>query len=311
VTTKRLELLRISLKDLLDAYPRRRALRLGLSILFCFPALAFSVRMARFSRNIGKLGLREAARRLLEEFYAGVRVCGNGPPAEGGLLVLSNHPGVGDSLALIAALERTDVRIVAGEREFFRALPGLASSLIPVPEDERKRIGVLRAVAGDLRAGRTVILYPAGRIEPDPLLHPERYPLEEWSSAVGLLVVLAAREGFRFGLKPALVGGVLPARLFEGRPPPPSAGGDEAGWKLMERRAVGRIIGLAAARRDAVTLAWGRTLMSDRFAGLSAEEITARVMDEASGLLRTGTSGPGPWSHPSRETPRRASARQR
>ncbi len=306
-----MDLLRISLKDLLDAYPSGRAVRLGLSVLFFLPALLFSGRMARFSRNIGKLGLQEAARRLLEEFYASVQVVGDGPPAEGGLLVLSNHPGVGDSLALLAALERSDVRIVAGERDFFRALPGLAGSLIPVPEDERKRIGVLRAMAGDLRAGRTVILYPAGRIEPDPLLHPDRYPLEEWSSAVGLLVLLAAREGFRFGIKPALVGGVLPGRLFEGRNSIPAAGGDEARRELMERRAVGRIIGLAAARRDSVTLAWGRTLMSDQFAGLSAAEITARVMEEASGLLRIGTSGPDPWSHPSRETTRRASGRPR
>lgn len=306
MTTRRLELLRISLKDMLDAYPENRALRLGLSILFFLPALSFAHRMARFSRNVGLRGLREASRLLLEEFYAGVRVSGNGPPAEGGLLVLSNHPGVGDSLALLAALERNDVRIVAAERDFFRALPGLADCLILVPEDERKRIGTLRAMAADLKAGRTVVLYPAGRIEPDPLLHPDRYPLEAWSAAVGLLVVLAAREGFSFDLKPALVGGVLPPRAV-GRPAAAAAGRGDGEEERRERRAVGRIIGLGAARRDAVTLAWGRTLGSDLFVGLGAPEITDRVRAEASGLLRRETSGPGPWSTPIPDTPRRAS----
>ncbi|NJL30011.1 MAG: hypothetical protein HC897_20015, partial [Thermoanaerobaculia bacterium] len=51
--------------------------------------------------------------------------------------------------------------------------------------------------------------------------------------------------------------------------------------------------------------------MNKEFAAENADAMAkfARVMDEASGLLRTGTSGPDPWSHPSGETPRRASGR--
>lgn len=302
--TKTADLVRITLKDLLDAYPRNPAVRLGLSAAFFLPALVFSRRLERFSRDIGVLGLREAARGLLGKFYLGVRVRGDGPPGEGGLLVLCNHPGVGDSLALLSALERRDARIVAGEREFFRALPELSDLLIPVPDDPGKRIGTLRAMARDLKAGRTVVLYPAGSIEPDPLLHPDEEPLKPWSSAAGLLVLLAAREGFRFSLKPVLVGGVLPPHAVGG-PPSGAASAETAPTReVREKRAVGRIIGLAAARRDTIALAWGRTFPSEDFAGRSAGEITALIMAEAAGLLREEKNERGPWSHPSRETPR-------
>ena len=42
-------------------------------------------------------------------------------PSEGPLLIVSNHPGAADILALAAALPRKDIKFVAQDRPMFRA----------------------------------------------------------------------------------------------------------------------------------------------------------------------------------------------
>lgn len=265
----------ISLQDILSAYGPNPIVRGFLRLLFAIPALRFAHFMAQFDGHITQLGLCEASKRLLRRFYRGVTVHGEKPHQEGGLLIVANHPGMGDSLALLSSLERDDIRLVAGERKFFFALPNLLPYLILVPEDPSKRTGVLRAMVDDLKQGKTVILYPAGEIEPDPFLHPDESFLKPWSPAIGLLVRLAQQGGFHVTIQPAVSAQVLPphvlGRRYVQRP---------ALREKLERQAVGKIIGLGRAKADSIMLFWGPDISSQALSGLSASAVTDKVMDE-------------------------------
>jgi hypothetical protein len=63
-------------------------------------------------------------------------------------------------------MPRADVTIIAAERPLLAALPHLRPHLGIV--NEHHRSAALRSTIRHLQAGRCVLLFPAGRIEPDP-----------------------------------------------------------------------------------------------------------------------------------------------
>ncbi len=281
----------ISLRDMLQAYPPHPFIRGGLAFLFALPALRFAVRLASFNRDINRRGLRVAAEHLLGQFYHGVTVYGE-PPSDinstldkdsgsAGLLVLANHPGVGDSLALLSILERDKVRLVAAERDFFYALPALLPYLILVPEDPARRSRVIRAMLDALKRGETVVLYPAGEIERDPFLHPEQPPLKNWSAVIGLLIRMARDKNFDFTIASVLTANVIPAHIIQPARSIGTVGAERQA--LLERRAVGSIIGLGAAKKDNIALLWGYCVRAAELPEGSAAALTSHIMDEVSG----------------------------
>lgn len=175
----------------------RRAVRAA----FAVPSRPLGRVLSRFDRRLGEAGLPVAAREALAGF--GARWAADRPaPRRGALLVLSNHPGVYDALALFAALERSDLMVVAAERRFLRALPNVSQRLLFVPIDERGGRGIQARTAGvrralrHLRGGGALLHFPAGRIEPDPaFLGPEEEPLAPWHPSAGTLLRAAAAAG--------------------------------------------------------------------------------------------------------------------
>jgi 1-acyl-sn-glycerol-3-phosphate acyltransferase len=110
---------------------------------------------------------------LLERFIGRLEVTGqHHVPRSGPALVLANHPGLSDSLALFASIPRADLRVLAADRPFLRALPCTSEWLVYLAERPERRLRALRGVAAHLRAGGTMLTFPAGTIEPDPLLRP-------------------------------------------------------------------------------------------------------------------------------------------
>jgi hypothetical protein len=134
------------------------------------PARRFAIEVDTFDRDIAGFGIVEAARNVLARHVGRLLVKG-ALRCEGPTLVLSNHPGVTDALALMLALGDRNARFVAAERPFFRAMPNLLPQLILAPEDAMGRLRAFRAIGRELAEGRTVVTFPAGAIEPDPLLH--------------------------------------------------------------------------------------------------------------------------------------------
>jgi hypothetical protein len=154
--------------------------------------------LARFDHRIQTVGVSRAAAGMLDDLGARWMRVGPRPPARGPLLVVSNHPGAYDALVLLASLERDDVAIVAADRRFLRAMPGLQPHLVFVPEGQPsaamgRAMGLRRAVA-HLAGGGASLHFGAGRIEPDPPFLPGGPEiLAPWQSGTGALLRGAAR----------------------------------------------------------------------------------------------------------------------
>ena len=119
------------------------------------PAAEFACRMNAFDQEVDTAGVRAAARTMLASYVRRLRVCGaRGIPDRGPALLLSNHPGMTDTLALFAAIPRDDLRILAADRPFLRALPAMTRSLILIDDRADQRMQAVRQAVRHLRSGR-------------------------------------------------------------------------------------------------------------------------------------------------------------
>ena len=204
-------LARVCAEDLISAFGLGGlgpgAVRSLLELLSSVPARRLAEQVATYDDIVGEAGLpaggswalRRMAREVAVEGAAGV-------PGEGPLLVVSNHPGLADAVALFAATPRGDLRVIAAERPFLAALPNTSEALIPVSDDPNGRSRAVRAAARHLRASGAVITFPGGRIEPDPaVLSGAAEALADWSGSVDLFARLVPN----LTVVPAVVSGVI------------------------------------------------------------------------------------------------------
>lgn len=204
----------LSIGEIVDAaaasrapYPVRRAIELVAGA----PSRRLGKILARFDAHAGEAGLGIAAREVMRTFGARVDVKGS-VPSSGAVLVVTNHPGAYDSLATMASLGRDDVALVAADRPFLRAMPHLCDHFVFVADPRTSgsamaRFAGLRAALAWLGAGRVLVQYGAGAIEPDAGFTSDGDDvLGVWSDGTGVLAQRAASLGAT--IVPALVSGV-------------------------------------------------------------------------------------------------------
>jgi hypothetical protein len=131
-------------------------------------------------------------------------------PSHGPVLITCNHPGIFDAMAILASLLRTDVKVIARPRNLLEVLPNVRRHIIFVPDDPAAGMATLREALRYLADGGLLVTFPRGRIEPDPLLHPQAAieSVADWSSSVNLL----AKHVAGLTVIPAAVGGMVSAR---------------------------------------------------------------------------------------------------
>jgi len=171
-------------------------------------------RFVAYDRALGEDGLRHGAAWIIDDATGGLVVEGRGyVPTRGPLLVVANHPGLSDAVALLAALDRDDAWIVAASYPFLRALRLASRRFLFVSDDRADRLSTFRGILARLRAGETVVVFPAGRLELDPSLSSAAAlaSLTTWSRSVGRLAQLA--EGTL--VVPAAVRGVVSRSAFD------------------------------------------------------------------------------------------------
>ena len=177
----------------LGASSAPRLLRRGLALPFYAASRGLGRTLAGLDDAIATHGLPAAAALTLERFGVELQTSGVGV-GEGPRLVLANHPGAYDALALMSALGREDLRILAADRSFLRALPRLSSHLLFVAEHPSERAGALKRAVRHLRSGGALLHFPAGKIEPDADFASQTAPLlEPWQAGVAALVAACAR----------------------------------------------------------------------------------------------------------------------
>lgn len=160
----------VNLDDLFDAAGLMCLRQTLLQRLLWPSARRFAVVAHQFDNLVGEQGLAQGSSWLAHSMAAGVQVSGGDHvPATGPVVVLANHPGMTDTVALLASLaSRPDLRVIALDRPFLRALPNVARHLILVPDHEVGRARAVRAGVRHLKQGGALLTFPAGEIEPDP-----------------------------------------------------------------------------------------------------------------------------------------------
>jgi 1-acyl-sn-glycerol-3-phosphate acyltransferase len=204
-----LTLTRVNVQDLLAAWGlgRVRRGRRWLEWLVTPAARQFAREIIAYDDGVSELGLQAASQGMIERLVHQLEVRGQEhiPPA-GPALILSNHPGLMDTVALFAALPRVDLRVIAADRPFLRALPNCASRLIYVQEQAGAHVNVVREATRHLRQGGAILTFPAGHIEPDPEAMPGAVEsLQTWAASVAVFARLAPQTR----IIPAIVSGVM------------------------------------------------------------------------------------------------------
>ncbi len=129
---------------------------------------------AKFDQITQKEGLPAASAWALTHFCDGIRVQALEPlPAQGPLLVVSNHPGTYDALTIFSNLEGHHIRCVTSEIPFLNLLPNTRDHFLITPRtDSRERMLVLRNAIQHLRRGGTLLYFASGHRDPDPSVYP-------------------------------------------------------------------------------------------------------------------------------------------
>jgi Acyltransferase len=156
------------------------------------PARRLARQILTYDRIVGESGLGTGGAWALKSLSRNTSIEGQENVPHGGpLLLVSNHPGLADAVALFAATPRDDLRVIAADRPFLEALPNTSRHLLTVRETSAGRSGVVRAAARHLRSDGAVLTFPGGRIEPDPAISPGAVEaLNRWSSSADLFARL-------------------------------------------------------------------------------------------------------------------------
>jgi hypothetical protein len=155
------------------------------------PAHRFASLAATFDRYVADYGFREAARRIISKYIQGYEAYNTeNIPQVGPLLITSNHPGTIDSLVISASVPRPDLKLIATGIPFITGLRNAADHLIYTPrKGVHERMLVVREAISHLKEGGAVLIFPSGRIDPDPALSPEAAAdLGRWSHSVELML---------------------------------------------------------------------------------------------------------------------------
>jgi hypothetical protein len=175
-------------QDFVD--PRKKWLRAILEPFIWFSAHRFAGMASNFDNTITQYGFRQALRELVAPFVRDVVIDGDDYiPEEGPLLIVSNHPGAIDGLAIGANLPRDDLNVVATSFPILQRLPSTRERLIFIDPHAPTNLAGIRTTITHLDNGGAVLIFPSGRVEPDPAILPNaREKLQNWSPSIELFL---------------------------------------------------------------------------------------------------------------------------
>jgi hypothetical protein len=204
------EIARLSTEEITSAVRAANApalIKRAIQALASKPSTRLGEILATFDARIASGGLGRAAREVVSRLGAKIDVTGECPP-KGPVLIVTNHPGAYDALALMGALGRDDARLVASDRAFLRAMPHLSlDHLIFIAEDHpmSRARGAVRALDW-IREGHVLVHFGGGKIEPDVKFIYQGEALGAWGEGTTVLAKKALAKGA--AIVPCFISGV-------------------------------------------------------------------------------------------------------
>ncbi len=200
--------------EIFYALGRRRTgpARRFLGPLFRPPAGRLARIAAKADAEAARTGISGAARLILPDL--GLCPTARGAeaiPAEGPLILVSNHPGGFDSVAILASVPRPDIKVFIDDVPFTRVFAEASRFFLYVPKTPAGRQSSLRDGIDHLSAGGSVLIFAHGNVEPDPELTPGASDvIGDWSRSLEIM----ARRVPQAWLQTAIASGVLKAKFL-------------------------------------------------------------------------------------------------
>lgn len=181
-----------------------------LALLGRLPAARIASLAARFDQQVEQSGFSAASRWLLPQVMHAYRVSGTELiPASGPLILASNHPGTFDCFLIAACLPRQDVKVIARDTPVLRRMQATSRHTIFSRRDIYHKMTAARGAIEHLQAGGALILFPTGKLDPDPHCMPGAdTALQNWSRSLELFL----RKAPHTLLQVVVVGGLIKAQ---------------------------------------------------------------------------------------------------
>ncbi len=154
------------------------------------PASRFSHIAAEFDERVARHGFPQAAAWALKLFVDRIQVSGQqNLPTQGPLIVASNHPGAYDSIAIASCIPRSDLKIIVSGAPFFESFPNAGEHFLFTRDDPHSRMRVVRAALRHLHASGSLLIFPSGRMDPDPAVQPGAVQaIKNWSKSLQIFM---------------------------------------------------------------------------------------------------------------------------
>jgi hypothetical protein len=150
----------------------------------------FSELATVFEDRLEREGWQKASAWFITHFVDRVKSAGAELlPAQGPLIVASNHPGAYDSLVISSCLPRDDLKIIASEIPFVKKLPETRQHMIFSDDDPHNRMMAARQALRHLKNGGALLVFARASMDPDPALMPNsEAEINRWSTSLGMFL---------------------------------------------------------------------------------------------------------------------------
>lgn len=254
-------------------------------------ARRFGQLAAEADRDLQTNTIAATAGKYLPRYVEQVTICGaENIPLSGPLIIASNHPGTIDALLIFSALPRDDLKLIISRVPVVESLPGARQYLIYNPADSHQRIAVVRGAIQHLQKGGMLMIFPTGKLDPDPSVMPgAREALKGWSGSLGIFL----RRVPHTKVVPTIVSGVISLRALRN----PLTKLRRELWMQQRIAAYIQVVGMLTSGRKSVLspkVTFGRPI-SPGESGLreDSERLMSMITNQAEAVLAEHTAQPG------------------
>lgn len=169
---------------------RRGTLRKCLGWMFAPPTKIFARYMADVDAAIPSGGAPAGCKVMMQALRVKIVSMGQSSiPTEGPTVILANHPGAYDSMAIGSLIPRPDLKAIVSKTRLYQSMPNVIQNVFMVSKDPREDMVALKNAVEHLRKGGILLQFGSGLIEPDPARHTIGDEVfDKWSSSLEIML---------------------------------------------------------------------------------------------------------------------------
>lgn len=158
--------------------------------LFAAPTRRFARIMADVDDAVRTGGPPTGCQTMLDAL--GVQTVAEGVaniPLTGPAIILANHPGAYDSMAIGSLIPHKDLKVIVAKTRLYQVLPHIHPYMFYVSQDPTENMTAIRQATRHLMTGGILLQFGSGLIEPDPAIQPiDDAVFEKWSPSIEIFL---------------------------------------------------------------------------------------------------------------------------